>query len=697
MGGHRLNAILSTSGLALVLALGGVRVGLTQNPQPLDKAIEALTPAAEPDLAPPTADDVKRAPAASVTNPGTSTASSNPPSPNSAPSSVESSSAESSSPALSTPASSGPEPSVATVAPATPASNTAPSTQQAPATANTNGPAIEAVAVPDATELPPPTVRDFVAATLPPADLATAQKLHELLTAKSERLFTKKERTAVESFYNGRGFAPLWTEKGAANARAEATIAYLQHVDGDGLDPSDYPIPEFKTTIDGSGLAEAELRLVASVLTYARHAQIGRIHYSRVSGDIFYNQTPPDPTDVLAKIADTKNIGELLASYEPSHPQYKALKAKLAEVRGRGGDSEATRIPHGPVLKVGSDDGRVPLLRERLGISGEGTVYDKPLAEAIKKFQHRNGLAPSGTLTSATIEAFDGPRHGRDEDIIIANMERWRWLPRDLGKAYVMVNIPDFTLKVVHNGSTVWTTKVVVGKPSMPTPLISEAMRFITVNPTWNVPPSIVQNEYLPALQQDPMALERIGLKVEQNRDGTIHIYQPPGDRNALGRIRFNFPNKFLVYQHDTPDKNLFAHDVRAYSHGCMRVQDPLKYGEVLLSIADPKEGYTAERLARMFGSEERNINFVTPIPVHLTYQTAWVDDSGRLVIRNDVYGRDSRILAVLKGDERKVADVAVERRETTVHHQAFRLPPPANPYANSYSGGFPFFGQLFR
>jgi len=222
-------------------------------------------------------------------------------------------------------------------------------------------------------------------------------------------------------------------------------------------------------------------------------------------------------------------------------------------------------------------------------------------------------------------------------------------------------------------------------------------MRFITVNPTWNVPPSIVQNEYLPALQQDPMALERIGLKVEQNRDGTIHIYQPPGDRNALGRIRFNFPNKFLVYQHDTPDKNLFAHDVRAYSHGCMRVQDPLKYGEVLLSIASPKEGYTAERLARMFGSEERNINFATPIPVHLTYQTASVDDSGKLIIRNDVYGRDSRILAVLKGDERKVADIAVERRETTIHHQAFRLPPRENPYANSYSGGFPFFGQLFR
>src|SRR5262245_63461832 len=139
--------------------------------------------------------------------------------------------------------------------------------------------------------------------------------------------------------------------------------------------------------------------------------------------------------------------------------------------------------------------------------------------------------------------------------------------------------------------------------------MISAEMKFITVNPTWNVPPSIIQNEYLPALQQDPQAMERIGLKVEQNPDGTVRIYQPPGERNALGRIRFNFPNKFLVYQHDTPDKNLFAHDKRAYSHGCMRVQNPERYAEVLLSISQPDERYTADRIRKMYGSGERTIN----------------------------------------------------------------------------------------
>ena len=187
-----------------------------------------------------------------------------------------------------------------------------------------------------------------------------------------------------------------------------------------------------------------------------------------------------------------------------------------------------------------------------------------------------------------------------------------------------------------------WNTRIVVGKPNLATPIMSATMKFITVNPTWNVPPSIIANEYLPALRSDPDALTRIGLKIEQNRDGTVRIYQPPGDANALGRIRFNFPNKFLVYQHDTPDKHLFAHDKRAYSHGCMRVQDPLMYGEKLLSIVLPKEKYTAERLRRMFGGSEINIDFPVHIPVHLTYQTAYVDDAGKLVIRDDIYGRDA-------------------------------------------------------
>ena len=253
----------------------------------------------------------------------------------------------------------------------------------------------------------------------------------------------------------------------------------------------------------------------------------------------------------------------------------------------------------------------------------------------------------------------------RTADIVIANMDRWRWMPRDLGKNHVMVNIPDYRLKLVRDQKLYWDTKIVVGKPSQATPITTASMKFITVNPTWNVPPSIIANEYLPAVRQDPGALERMGLRMEQNRDGTVRIYQPPGDRNALGRIRFNFPNKFLVYQHDTPDKQLFAHDKRAYSHGCMRVENPLLYGEKLLSLVLPKEGYTQDRLRKMYGPAEVNINFPTHLPVHLTYQTAFVDDAGQLQIRDDIYGRDARHIAVFRSDERRVADIATPRAPT--------------------------------
>jgi murein L,D-transpeptidase YcbB/YkuD len=635
MSGRSIEHLLTGTALALALTLAGPAVAATDE---ISAAIEALVPVPDPANVPPPS-------IADVGGPATATIS---------------------------PKASAPAPAIANVAPVTP-------------------PASEAVPLPEPANVPPPAMKDIAKAP-PSPDAPVAEELRELFAGKIDRIIDRKnERKAIEGYYAAHDFAPLWIENGAVSARGKAAVARLKQADADGLDPSDYRIPDFAAAASPEALADAELRLTIAVLTYARHAQTGRVHYSRVSADIIFNLVPPEPAEVLAKMADAKDAGEALASYNPPHEGYRALREKLAEARGRSGDSGPVRIDSGPVLKVGMQDARVPLLRERLGVTGDGenTTFDKPLAEAVKKFQRAHDLSATGTLNPATINALNGPRRDRDADVIIANMERWRWLPRDLGKAYVMVNIPEYTLRVVNNGTLAWKTRVVVGKPSMPTPLLSETMKFITVNPTWNVPPSIIQNEYLPALQQDPTALERIGLKVEHNRDGTIHVYQPPGDRNALGRIRFNFPNKFLVYQHDTPDKHLFANEKRAYSHGCMRVQDPLKYGEVLLSIALPKEGYTQERLRRMFGSAEQNINFPTPIPVHLTYQTASVDEAGKLVIREDIYGRDARVLAALRGEDRRFADIAVERHEGT-RRQAIRMP-------LRHDSGFNFFGRLFR
>jgi murein L,D-transpeptidase YcbB/YkuD len=565
-----------------------------------------------------------------------------------------------------------------------PTGTTAPAT--APAEAPETAPVAPTVAAPGVTPAAAPAAEP---AATPPAieapvtiDQRVAEKIRDLLNAKPDRLIDRRYKAAVDAFYAARSYAPLWSENGAESARVKEARSYLAGVDADGLDAGDYPVPSF-TNADPAALAEADLKFTTTVLTFARHAQMGRVHYSRVSADIYYEQAAPEPAAVLTKLTTAKNIAEALDSYNPPQPGYKALKAKLAEARGRTGDSGPVRISGGPALKVGMQDPRVTTLRQRLGVDGaaDDIVYDKALAEAVRKFQRQRDLSPTGTLTSATVDALNGPRRDRDADIIIANMERWRWLPRDLGKAYVMVNIPDYTLKVVDHGEMAWTTRIVTGKPGdKATPLLSETMKYITVNPTWNVPPSIINNEYLPALAQDPTVLDRMGLKLEHNRDGTVHIFQPPGERNALGRIRFNFPNKFLVYQHDTPDKYLFALDKRAYSHGCMRVQYPDKYAEVLLNIANPKDGYTADKIRRMYGSSEHDIQLNTPIPVHLTYKTAFVDASGHLVIREDIYGRDSKLLAALKSEERRYADAPVEHREANSggsgKRQVARMPP---------------------
>jgi L,D-transpeptidase YcbB len=535
---------------------------------------------------------------------------------------------------------------------------------------------------------------------------AISEKLRDLATGKFDRMLGgKKERATIEAYYSSHDYAPLWLTDGKPNARAQAAIAYLGHVDADGLEPSDYPTPNFASQSDPAALAEAELRLTLSVIRYAHHAAVGSVHWSRVSGDIYYEQKAPTPSEVLAKIAAAKDVGEALASYEPQSPDYVALKAKLAELRAGKKEARQAPIANGAMLKIGMRDGRVAQLRQRLGLAAaDNDIYDKALAEAVKRFQQDHELRATGVLTSATIEALNGRQPDRPIDIIIANLERWRWMPHDLGRTYVIVNLPDYTLRVMHDGKQVWKTKIVEGKPTMPTPIMSAEMKFITVNPTWNVPPSIVYREYLPALQQDPTVLQRMGLNVSTNPDGTVHISQPPGDRNALGRLRFNFPNKFLVYQHDTPDKQLFAYDKRAFSHGCMRVQDPVKYAEVLLSIVRPHDGYTEDRIRRMFGNSEADISFPTFIPVHLTYQTAFVDEDGKLQFREDVYGRDKVLLSILKSDERKIADTPIERRENSVRRELLAMPEPSffggrGYYSGGrgyYSGGGDFFSRLF-
>ena len=457
-----------------------------------------------------------------------------------------------------------------------------PATQPVTATGGDEVPAPSATAPADNAAVP----ADNTAAPAPmPAPVVAdgntpiAALLRELANGKFDRIVGgKNNRPAFDAYYAAHGYAPIWITDGKFNERAAAAIAYLGQVDADGLDPADYPVPNISTSVsDPAALAEAEMRLSASVVTYAHHASVGRVHWSRVSSSILYEVKPPAPAAVLAAVADAKDVAATLAGYEPQAPNYIALKAKLADLRAGKTLAGKASIPNGPAPKIGAQDDRVPALRERLGLGGDGTTYDKALADAVKKYQQERELKVSGLLTQQTIDSLNGRSPDRPIDTVLANLERWRWMPHDLGKDYVIVNLPEYTLRVFHDGHQVWMTRIVTGKPTMATPIMTAEMKYITVNPTWNVPPSIVSREYLPALAQDPTVLGRMGLRVSYNSDGSIHISQPPGDHNALGRLRFNFPNKFLVYQHDTPDKNLFALDKRAFSHGCMRVQDPVE------------------------------------------------------------------------------------------------------------------------
>ena len=682
-------------------------------------AIEAAIPRPEPaNVPPPTINDFKLD---SVTAPPESEAIKSEPTKTEAAKAAETKPADVPAMPVAPAAASAPEAPMS--APAT--ASTAPAPAAPPATPSTAAPAAAASIVPTApagaTSTEPgaqPAPEPVKAASnVSPADQPVADKLKDILVSKSLRYFERKaERAAVEKFYGARDYAPIWTQAGSLTENARGVIARLKDAASDGLNAADYPVPDFAAATTPDALAEADLKLTNSMLDYARQSQSGRMHWSQVSADISYPEHPTDPTEVLTNVSTAKDASTALDSYNPPQKLYQELKKKLAELRGQG-DRPVITIAEGPALRytppkskkqgeVLMEDPRVLQLRAKLGITenANDTHYDAKVAEAVRKFQDSVDLPTSGVLDNRTVAALNSPKRDRQIDTVIVNMERWRWLPRDLGApsigdAYVILNIPDYTLKVMQRGAQVWTTRVVTGKPGIhATPLLTETMKYITVNPTWNVPPSIVYGEYLPALQQDPTVLQRMGLRLEQSRDGSVHISQPPGDANALGRVRFNFPNKFLVYQHDTPDKYLFDKTERAYSHGCMRVQYPDQYASVLLNITEPNDHWTPERIRAMYGSNEVDLKFPTPIPVNITYQTAFVDDAGKLEFRKDIYGRDATMISMLKTEHGRDLENVVAHAQPGYGHPNMPLPPGVTFASNNggWSSGPSFFERLF-
>jgi murein L,D-transpeptidase YcbB/YkuD len=516
-------------------------------------------------------------------------------------------------------------------------------------------PAIRRDAPPTLPAAPPAAAKPAPDKNMPARLPSAGEKLREIVTSSQldKRIDRADDRKSVQSFYAARGYAPLWIHDGALTAQARAVVARLRNAS------TDYPVPQIGTGAEA--IADADLRLTASLLDFVRHLAVGRIAPRRVLSDIDYGDHAPDPSDVLTKVSQARDIDAVFDSYDPSDADFRALKRKLAELRAESGNGDDERIADGRPIKPGAKDERIPALRARLQVKGRAndTTYGRRLHNVIRGLQHDAGMRPTGIIDSKTLALINGPTRGEVIDRVLANMERWRWLPHDLGRNYVMVNIPDYTLKVVSDRRVVWRTKIVAGKPATPTPLVSAPMAQVIVNPSWHVPQSIIQNELLPAYGTDPNIFARMGLEVKRGPGGHIRVVQPPGAANALGRIKFAFPNKFQVYLHDTPEKRLFSYSKRAFSHGCMRVEDPTKFGEILLSLAMKGPAPDSRQIHAMFGREEHTFKLVDRPMVHLTYQTAFVDDGGRLELRDDIYGYDARIHAILHSDERKIADVA--------------------------------------
>ena len=455
----------------------------------------------------------------------------------------------------------------------------------------------------------------------------------------------------IADLYRENLYRPFWRDGARWSASATSALARIALARDDALS---LPALAPASLIDGTPetIAMQDLALTSAVVAYARQASGSRVDPLRISRLITAKPSLPGPREIVEAVAVAgDHASDVLVAFNPPHAGYRALRTKLGELR-HASTPMATRIPAGPALKVGMRDPRVKLIRTRFGLdiappqSADDVLYDTQVAEAVAGFQRENGLKPNGVLTPRTVALLSGGEPAKLENAIIVNMERWRWLPRDLGPDRIEVNVPAFSLSLLRDGQIVHRARVIVGKPTNPTPVFSNAMKFIVVNPSWYIPPSILKNEILPKLAADPGYLARLGYEMTV-KHGQVSVRQPPGERNALGRIKFMFPNEHSVYLHDTPSRGLFASQRRAFSHGCVRVDDPMALASAVLGGQ-----WSAARIGSLVGGKERTLNLATPLPIHIEYFTASIGADGRLQFFDDLYGYDRPIMRALALNE---------------------------------------------
>ena len=500
-------------------------------------------------------------------------------------------------------------------------------------------------------------------------DLADAISVAVDAMPKAPDFLTKRDNAALVAFYKERAFTPAWFDNGEWTPKARKLIFNLARADRDGLDPSDYKTPSLATSrkrgSSTDALAQADIALSLALTRYTRQAYAGRVDPRIFSKkEVTIKPHYPDSIDALNQIVKADDPVAKMRSYNPQHKGFLALRAEYNRLRAMGSKDDTPPIAAGKSLRIGLRDERVPLLRHKLGLAAvedetSRTLYNKELAKAVKQYQSDNGLIADGIVGNATLSVLNNNRKDLIADIV-ANMERWRWLPRDLGDFHVMVNIPTYSLEVVKNGKTIHETRVVVGKKAHKTPVFSDEMEYVVVNPYWNVPRSIASKELLPKIKANPAAffssknyqvlasikgrtqvIDPSKLDWDRVEADMVRLRQTPGTRNALGNIKFMFPNQHAVYLHDTPSRSLFNRDYRAFSHGCVRVNKPFEFADVILSQTSH---WDASRIKAMLGSKERRVNLTKKIPVHLVYFTTWMSHEGTLQLRSDIYGHNKKV-----------------------------------------------------
>ena len=473
---------------------------------------------------------------------------------------------------------------------------------------------------------PSPVVYDPTAGpALSPVQSALQAAMGRLVTRSDRRNPLgggdwRAARGAIAAFYAGRSYAPVWVSQNGLTDAGRAALTQLKRASDDGLDLSAFAVPprDFGSGLEPDAIAEAETTIASGVAVYAEQATGSRVVPSHVSPLIFLRPRVVDPGTALAETASAADPAERLADFNPPQRGYRALRDELKRLDAPG---VAGRRPRALSADLDPDS--------LLDPETDGTP--RRIKRALNAHIHSASASATFALDSTA----------RERAAILANMEMWRWEPRDMGARRIEVNLADFSLAVMEGDRVVHQARVVVGKPETPTPIFSDVMRYVLINPSWQVPDSIIRKEMMPKLG----ALSRRGYEVK-SVGGRLTVRQLPGDDNALGRFAFMFPNDHAIYLHDTPSRELFDEETRAFSHGCIRVEDPQSLA--VLVLGGESTGWTDERIEAAIGGKERAVFLPRPLPIHIEYFTDFTDEFGEVKERPDVYGLIRRVEGML-------------------------------------------------